>query len=139
MEPHARCLAPGLGPFPSQNHVSNQILVPGLNLFQSLDPGPSLDLGLPLSHTPDHGQGLAPDPNLAATTPGMVGKVFCTCSVVVAQVIEVETTSMLYILNNPYGMSVMNCGAPSLLFSLVQSCSAHFLSDRKILFKYRSS
>lgn len=121
MELHTGCLAPGLGPFPSQNHVANQILVPGPNLFQSLDPGPSLDLGLPLGHTPDHGRGLAPDPNLAGT----VGKVFCTCSVVVAQGIEVET-STLYILNNPDGMSAMSCAAPSPLCSLAQGCSAHF-------------
>lgn len=107
MELHTGCLTPGLGPFPSQNHVANQILVPGPSLFQSLDPGPSLDLGLPLGHAPDHGQGLAPDPNLAGT----VGKVFCTCSVVVAQVIEVET-STLYILTNPDGVSAMSGAAP---------------------------
>lgn len=140
MQPHVGCLAPGLGRFPSQNQMSNQILVPDLNLFQSLGPGPSLDLGLPLGHTPDRGQGLAPDPNLAATTLGTVGKVFCTCLVVVAQVIEVENMSMLYIFNNPDGMSVVvNCSAPSLQGSLVQGCSAHFLSYRKVLFKYNSS
>lgn len=52
--------------------MSNQILVPGQNLFQNLGPGPSLGLGLPLGHTPDHGQGLAPDPNLAAPMLGTV-------------------------------------------------------------------
>lgn len=110
-----RCLAPGLGQFPSQNQMSNQILVPGQNLFQNLGPGPSLGLGLPLGHTPVHGQGLAPDPNLAAPTLGTIGEVFCTCLVVVAQVIEVENMSMLYIFNYPDGVSVtVNCTAPSL-------------------------
>lgn len=140
MQPHGGCLAPGLGRFPSQNQMSNRILVPGLNLFPSLSPGPSLDLGLPLGHAPDRGQGLAPDPNLAATTLGTVREVFCTCLVVVAQVIEVENTSMLYILNNPDGMSlIVNCSAPSLRCSLVQGRSARFLPYRKVLFKYNSS
>lgn len=103
--------------------MSNQILVPGLSLFQSLGPGPSLDLGLPLGHAPHRSQGLAPHPNLAAPTLGPVGGVFCTCVVVVAQVIEVENTSMLYIFRNPDGMSHCSCSAPSLQCSLVQGCS----------------
>jgi len=139
MQPHVRGLAPDLDLFPSQNQMLNQILVPGLNPFPSLGPGPSLDLGLPLGHAPDHGQGLSPDPNLAAATLGRVGKVFCTCLVVVAQVIEVENLLMLYIFNNPDGMSVVNSSAPSLQCLLVQGCSACFLDDRKVLFKYNSS
>lgn len=91
--------APDLGPFPSPNQMSNQILVPGPNLFQSRGPGPSPGLGQPLGHTPGHGQGPAPDPNLAATPLGMVGSLlymFSSCN----QVIEVETLSMLCIFNN---------------------------------------
>lgn len=80
-----QCPAPGLGPFPSSNQISNQILVPGLNLIQSQGLGPSPGLGLPLGHTPGRGQGPAPDPNLAAMPLGMVGKVFCTCLVAVTK------------------------------------------------------
>lgn len=80
-----QCPAPGLGPFPSPNQMSNQILVPGPNLFQSRGPDPSPGLGLPLGHTPGRSQGPAPDPNLAATPLGMVGKVFCTCLVAVTK------------------------------------------------------
>lgn len=103
------CLALGLGLFPSQNQMSNQIPVPGQNLFQNRGPGPSL--GLPPGHAPDRGQGLAPDPNLAATILGTVREVFCTCLVVVAQVIEVENMSMLYIFNCPDGLSVVVSGS----------------------------
>lgn len=80
-----QCPAPGLDPFPSSNQISNQILVPDLNLIQSRGPGPSPGLGLPLGHTPGRGQGPAPDPNLAAMPLGMVGKVFCTCLVAVTK------------------------------------------------------
>lgn len=104
-------LALGLGLFPSRNQMSNQIPVPDQNLFQNLGPGPSLGLGLPLGHTPSHGQGLAPDPNLAASILGTVREVFCTCLVVVAQVIEVENMSMLYIFNCPDGVSVVVSGS----------------------------
>lgn len=114
MQPHVGHLAPGLGRSPNQNQMSDQILVPGLSLSQSLGPGPSLDLGLPPGHTPGHGRGLAPDPNLAAATLGAVGRVFCTCFVVVAQVIEVATLLMLYISTTPHGVSGVLRSAPSL-------------------------
>lgn len=85
MRGRMQCPAPGLGPFLSPNQMSNQILVPGPNLFQSQGPGPSPGLGLPLGHTPSRSQGPAPDPNLDATPLGMVGKVFCTCLVAVTK------------------------------------------------------
>lgn len=65
--------------------MSNQILVPGPNLFQSRGPDPSPGLGLPLGRTPGRTQGPAPDPNLAAAPLGMAGKVFCTCLVAVTK------------------------------------------------------
>lgn len=130
MQLHVGCLAPGLDRFPSQNQMSNQILVPGLSLSQSLGPGPSLDLGLPPGHIPDHGQGLAPDPNLAAATLGAVGRVFCTCFVVVAQVIEVATLLMLYISTTP-----MVCLAFSAVLPPCNALSSSppFLACRKVL------
>lgn len=138
MEPHVRALAPGLGQCPSQNQMSNQVLVPGLSRSRSLGPGPSLDLGLPLGRAPGRDQGLAPDPNLAASTLGTVRKVFCTCFVVVAQVIAVETISMLYIFNKPNGVSVtVRRGAPALRWSLAHGSAARSLSCRQVLFKQK--
>lgn len=59
---------PGPGQIPILNKMSDQNLAPDPNLFQSQDPNPSLDRGLPLDRIPDLDQGLGPDPKLAATT-----------------------------------------------------------------------
>lgn len=111
VEGRARMLAPtrrhgpDQGPILNPNQTTPQNHAPDQSLLQKPDLGPSLDPGL---HPDRPGLDLDPtqDPNWLLPQLELPEK-FCTCLVAVAQVIEVEHMSLLYIFNSPNGVSTI--------------------------------
>lgn len=97
---------PGQGPIPNQNQTFRQNHAPGQSLLQKPDLGPSLDPGLHPDHLPGLDLDPTQDPNWLRPQLELPEK-FCTCLVAVAQVIEVEHMSLLYIFNSPNGVSTI--------------------------------
>lgn len=112
VEGRARMLAPirrpghGQGPILNPNQISRQNHAPDQSLLQKPDLGPSLDPGLHPDHLPGLDLDPTQDPNWLLPQLELPEK-FCTCLVAVAQVIEVEHTSLLYIFNSPNGVSTI--------------------------------
>lgn len=112
VEGRARMLAPtrrpgpGPGPTLNPNQISRQNHAPDQSLLQKPDLGPSLDPGLHPDHLPGLDLDPTQDPNGLLPQLELPEK-FCTCLVAVAQVIEVEHTSLLYIFNSPNGVSTI--------------------------------
>lgn len=111
-EGRARMLAPirrpgpGRGPIPNQNQTLHQNHAPDQSLLQKPDLGPSLDPGPHPDHRPGLDLGPTQGPNWLRPQLELPEK-FCTCLVAVAQVIEVEHMSLLYIFNSPNGVSTI--------------------------------
>lgn len=112
VEGRARMLAPirrpgpGQGPILNPNQISRQNHAPDQSPLQKPDLGPSLDPGLHPDHLPGLDLDPTQDPNGLLPQLELPEK-FCTCLVAVAQVIEVEHTSLLYIFNSPNGVSTI--------------------------------
>lgn len=111
-EERARMLAPirrpgpGRGPILNQNQTFHQNHAPDQSLLQKPDLGPSLDPGLHPDHLPSLDLDPTQGPNWLRPQLELPEK-FCTCLVAVAQVIEVEHKSLLYIFNSPNGVSTI--------------------------------
>lgn len=112
VEGRARMLAPirrpgpGQGPILSPNQTSPQNHAPDQSPLQKPDLGPSLNLGLHPDRLPGLDLDPTQDPNWLLPQLELPEK-FCTCLVAVAQVIEVEHMSLLYIFNSPNGVSTI--------------------------------
>lgn len=98
----------GQDPIPNQNQTLQQNHAPGQSPLQKPDLGPSLDPGLLPDRPPGLDLGPIQGPNrLRPRLEGTTQEVFCTCLVAVAQVIEVEHPSLLYIFNPLNGVSII--------------------------------
>lgn len=96
---------PGQGPILNPNQTP-QNHAPDQSLLQKPDLGPSLDPGLHPDRLPGLDLDPTQDPNWLLPQLELPEK-FCTCLVAVAQVIEVEYMSLLYIFNSPNGVSTI--------------------------------
>lgn len=111
VEGRARRLAPIRKPGPGQGPILNpnqtpQNHAPDQSPLQKPDLGPSLDPGLHPDRLPGLDLDPTQDPNWLLPQLELPEK-FCTCLVAVAQVIEVEHMSLLYIFNSPNGVSTI--------------------------------
>lgn len=97
---------PGPGPIPNPNQPSRQNHAPDQSPHQKPGLGPSLDPGLHPGRLPGPDLGPTHGPNWLRPQLELPEK-FCTCLVAVAQVIEVEHMSLLYIFNSPNGVSTV--------------------------------